>query len=166
MFYAIEHDPSIGPLYRHRGVTTPPEDYPRTLWAGVFAQFTVTRRNDDSPIGLVTGFALDTRNGHCRVAALTLPAYRRLGWPIEAVDLFFQYIFQTFRVRKIYLDVLAFNLDAFRSIVARGGAVEAHFRDHEYYDGRYYDLFTIAVRPDTWMSKQARGPSLKESIST
>ncbi len=166
LLYSAEQDPSVSVFFRHRGASVSPEEYPRTLWAGVFCQFAVVTRDDTSLVGLATAYNPDLRNGHCRIAAFTLPAARRLGWSLEGIDLFISYLLRVFPFRKLYLDVLEFNMKQFGSIVGHGAAVEATLTEHEFHDGRYWSLFTLAIARESWLSaRSARTGTLASYVS-
>ena len=76
--------------------------------------------------------------------------------PLEAFMLFLDYLFTVFGFRKLYGEVLEFNLTSFRSIIGKIAHEEGRLRDHEYFDGRYWDLVFLAIYREEWEAKRER----------
>lgn len=142
--------------YRHRGITPSPESFVHGLWAGVFAQFLVVMRIDNTPIGVVAGYGADYRNGFARVAAVCDPMYEKRGWPVEGWHLFLDYVFASMPLRKLYADVLEFNASLFSAGLLKDFEVEGRLTKHEYLDGQYWDLFVLGLTRDRWSSRAER----------
>jgi RimJ/RimL family protein N-acetyltransferase len=72
------------------------------------------------------------------------------GWGVEAGALFITYLFATWSFRKLYAESLAFTWGAVASGVERVFREEGCLRDHEFYQGRYWDLHIAAVYRTDW----------------
>lgn len=148
--YRLELGGDRAALYRHRGVTVSPEQYPATLWAGVLSQFVVESLRAPRFLGLVASYGADLRNGHARLAGILEPDARGLGWPVEGWALFISYLFVTFPLRKLYADVLDANLADVAPLLDRVGTREGRFVEHEFHGGRHMDLHTFAIFREEW----------------
>jgi hypothetical protein len=61
---------------------------------------------------------------------------------------------------KIYMEVET-SYEAFRGGLKSFFTEEGHLREHVFWDGRYVDVFVLAVYRETWA---ARGPRLVERL--
>jgi RimJ/RimL family protein N-acetyltransferase len=153
--YELEMGNERSVLYRHRGSSVAPEAYGSTLWTGVVSQFVVAPVDHPQDVlGLVACYSGDFRNGHARLAMVIDPARRELGWPLEASNLFIDYLFVTFPFRKLYGDVLEFGHVA-QTFGRRVTREEARLRAHEYHAGQYWDRVTYALYREEWFRSQA-----------
>ena len=65
--------------------------------------------------------------------------------------LFFDYLFTVFNIRKLYAEVLEFNFGQFASGAEHVFKVEGRLTDHDWYDGRYWDMLVLALYRDDFM---------------
>lgn len=105
------------------------------------------------PIGFVQAYNFNQADGWCFFAAYLAPAYRRARYGAEAFMPFVDYIFRNFNIRKIYMDVHEFNME-FLGVALQSGAFveEGRFREHTWYDGRFWDMVRVALYRDRWAS--------------
>lgn len=75
---------------------------------------------------------------------------------MEAGYLFAQYLFQTFRLRKLYLEVPSFNLPMLGGVVAAVGHLEGVLKEHGYYNGGFWDRYVIAIYKRDLVGKSLR----------
>lgn len=146
----LEYHPNHIVTYRQRGVTVSPEQHALSLWQGVLVQFMICDRRNGKPLGLVAAFNYDARNSHVHFAVVLVPEASRKGWPLEGVALFIDYLFQTFPLRKLYSEVLEFNVRQFGSALSVIFEEEGRLREHEYYDGRYWDRLILSISRKGW----------------
>ncbi|MDZ4826013.1 MAG: GNAT family protein [Actinomycetota bacterium] len=144
--YQLAVDERTAPHWRYRGAPPRPEDFVRELWQSVLVQFIVERRDGSERLGLVTAYDANTRDGHCHIAAIFRPDTRM--WPLEGVFLFVNYLFAEYDFRKLYGEVIEYNLPAFASTVGRWLDSEGVRREHEYHSGRYWDVHLLALWRD------------------
>ena len=123
-----------------------PETFGEVLWNGVLAQFVVVSVDTGQPVGLVSTYGADHRNGTCFVAVLVEEDHRLSGWAAEGFLLTLDYVFGNWPMRKIYADVLARNMDQFRSAASTIFVQEGLLRQHELVDGAYEDVHLLACR--------------------
>lgn len=148
--YDVALSPEIGFRWRNRGATPSPEAFVEGLWRGVLAQFMVERIQSDETIGNVFAYSADHMSGVASVAIMVLPKYTKQGWALEAAGLFVDYLFRVWNFRKLYADSPDYTAGAFSGGVGRFFREEGCLRDHEYYDGRYWDLHIFALYRDEW----------------
>jgi len=141
--FQLAVDERTAPHWRYRGAPPRPEAFVGELWDSVLTQFIVERKDRSERLGLVTAYNARARDGHCHVAALFRPDTR--VWPLEAVFLFVNYLFEEFGFRKLYGEVIDYNLDAFASSVGRWLEPEGVLRRHELHAGVYWDVHILAL---------------------
>jgi RimJ/RimL family protein N-acetyltransferase len=138
--------------FRFRGQTPSPEQFSTALWEGVAAQFLVESPIGD-PIGLTVIYGLDARNSHASFAVASDPQVQGTGVLIEAATLTIDYAFLTWHLRKLYLEVAAYNLSQFASGSGRFFEQQGLLRDHEFANGSWHDLYLFAIDRNRWMSR-------------
>jgi RimJ/RimL family protein N-acetyltransferase/aryl carrier-like protein len=146
--YALAVQPETGFRWRYRGSVPPFERFKAELWNQVLLQFVVRRIEDNSPVGHVVAYGDELSLRHTYVGAVFHPQCTGTGLAAQAVSLFIRYLFHTFPLDKIYMEVPGFNWPQVRSGQASLFRVEGVLRDHEYYAGRYWDKHICAVYPD------------------
>ncbi|CAO5226684.1 GNAT family N-acetyltransferase [Frankia sp. AgKG'84/4] len=146
--YELAVSPEVGFRWRYRGAVPDFEKFERDLWAGVLAQFVVESVETGQPVGNVICYNPDLGLGTAYVGAAMLPSHLGSGLAIEPVKTFMNYVFDVWPMRKLYLEVPAFNFTQFASAQSENFRVEGRLIDHDYYQGRHWDRVIIAVYPE------------------
>jgi RimJ/RimL family protein N-acetyltransferase len=155
--YALATHPDMTFRWRYRGAAVSYDSFLRDLWGNTLVHFVVERVDGGQRIGYVQAFDAAERHGWCHFAVMLDPMLERSGWAIECLALFFNYMFTTWAFRKLYAVVLETNYDELESGSGKWFTLEGRLNEHEYYDGRYWDLIFLAVRRADW---EASGPGL------
>ena len=151
MLRQLEMSSSLGSRWRLRGATPSPEDYPRSLWAGVLAQFLIADRLQRAMMGLVACYDANMVGGYAYFAGTKFNVADRSPMFIEGCVLMIGHIFESWPLRKLYFDVPSFNLPLLRSGIGRFLMEEGILREHVYLAGRYWDQHTLALYRTTWL---------------
>ena len=154
--YSLVCDEWTGPRWRYLGAVPPREQFQTEMSQGLLAQFVVVERATGQPVGHVQAYNPDINAGVASLAAAMAPAAHRTGIGIEAGYLFAQYLFQTFRLRKLYIEVPSFNLPLLRGAIAAVGRLEGVLKGHVYYDGRFWDRHVVAIYREDLADKSMR----------
>jgi RimJ/RimL family protein N-acetyltransferase len=154
--YRLLVGPGLGLRWRLRGVTPTPQDFPAYLGQGVLVQYIAEDRQSRQPVGLVTAYNADFVNGHAFVAMALDPGVQRCGWSMLSLLLFVDHVFGAFNFRKLYFEVPAFNLGQFGTAIGKALEEEGRLRDHEWFDGRYWDRVYLSLTRQRWMSLRGR----------
>jgi RimJ/RimL family protein N-acetyltransferase len=153
--YALATDQQVGRYWRFRGHTPSPETFVASIWAGVAAQFVVTKRADQTRIGLMQFDQFNAESGYGYLSAILHPDVLGAGWPIESLYLFVNYLFITRNLRKIYIEASGAALTNYQSAVGALLVEEGRLVDHDYVDGRFVDCHLLALYRQTWESNRA-----------
>jgi len=144
--YALAVHPETSYRWRYRGVPPPPDRFAADLWSQVLVQY-VVRTHSDEPVGQVVAYAADLAAGHAYVGAVFQPDHTGSGLAADVTATFVRYLFHTFPLRKLYLEVPGFNWPQVRSAAGRLFEIEGVLRDHDFYAGRYWDKYVCAIYP-------------------
>jgi len=150
--YLEEFTGELG-MFRHQGHTPPPETYAQSLWSGVLCQYIVAGVNDLVPIGIVTAYKADYRNGHVFLAGMSFPDARGTTASAEGFELFVEHLFGAFPFRKVYAEILEPNLEQFDSVVGNLFLEEGRLRGFLFMNGAYVDMITLTLNRDAWESR-------------
>ncbi len=146
--YNLSVAPDIGFRWRYRGSVPPYQKFEQERWHGMLAQFVVESIQTNQPAGHVICYNADLGLGHAYVGAAMAGQYLGSGIAVEPVQLFVNYLFDVWPLRKIYLELPEFNYQQFSSAASRALHIEGRLRDHDYYRGRRWDrLILAAYRP-------------------
>ncbi len=159
--YDLMTSPAAGGRVRFAGATPSPEKVASSLWDSVLAQFVVEGVTARRPLGLVSITSPNFRDGYAYLSAVGTPEAQGSGLIAQGVLLGFNYAFLTWPFRKIYMEVSETSYEAFRSGLRNFFTEEGHLREHAFWDGRYVDVFVLAVYRATWAD---RGPRLVKRL--
>jgi RimJ/RimL family protein N-acetyltransferase/aryl carrier-like protein len=143
--YELAISEEVGFRWRFRGAVPTQETFAAGLNQGVLAQFVVTIPATGEPVGLVVAYNADMSRGVAHLAAVFVPAYVLSGLGVGAVDLFVRHLFQVWNLRKLYMEMPEYNFELIASGAGERFDVEGRLRDHNYYDGRFWDEYVLAV---------------------
>jgi RimJ/RimL family protein N-acetyltransferase len=162
--FALSTDEATGFRWRFRGETPSPETFAHGIWHNVIAQFIVCSIATDEPVGHVLAFNANLRHRHAQIAMVVRPDRAGRSWALEGAELFIDYVFANWEFRKLYAEVVDFNLPQFSSITDLPMfEVEGRLREHEYYRGRYWDVLIIALRRERWQEYTEAGRARREA---
>jgi hypothetical protein len=148
--------------WRYRGATPSPERFVADLWSGVLAQFLIETPEPRKRAGLLVSYNADLANGTVYLGVLIDNAHHRKVWPMEGILLFVDYLFQNWTFRKIYAETTEFSAAHFSSGAKTLFEEEGRFRDHQYFQGRYWDYIYYALTRQRW---EAQGRKLLDRIA-
>src|SRR5262249_53583526 len=97
--FRLATDERTGPRWRYRGLPPRPEEFVRDLWQQVLVQFLVERVDSGEPLGLVVAYEATMRDRHCHIAMLFRADV--VVWPLEALVLFINFLFEEFAFNKL-----------------------------------------------------------------
>lgn len=111
--------------------------------------FLVVNKRQEQPIGFVQAYNLNLAEGWCFFLVYTAGKYRR-GHGVEASVGLLDYLFRNFALRKVYADVYEFNADSMKPLISAGFVEEGRFREHTWFNDRYWDVIRLAMYRSDW----------------
>jgi len=76
---------------------------------------------------------------------IILKKFRGKGYSVEAMKIFFNYIFDQINLRKVKLEVLKENAKAIKIYQDMGFNEEGLLKEHIYQDRKYKDLLVMSL---------------------
>ncbi|MFS0864811.1 GNAT family N-acetyltransferase [Fredinandcohnia sp. 179-A 10B2 NHS] len=106
----------------------------------------IALQENDQVIGDLAILDVDhqQRNGSFRIA-ITDERYMSKGYGTEALRLIIDYMFNTLNLRRIGINVYAYNSRAIKAYEKLGFVQEGILREELYYDGQYYDNILMGL---------------------
>ena len=160
--YVLSSLPEVSSRWRFRGSTPSPEVFRAALWSNCDVQLIVEAADGSGPLGLLQLVDRDDRSGYAGVNMILRPDFMRRGWPFEGIAIFVEYVFRCWALRKLYFHTVSFNATQFQSAIGTLLTEEGRLRDHEYHDGKYFDLLILALYRETW--QEARRTEIGEML--
>jgi len=144
--YELAIDEESGFRWRYGGGVPPFEVFEKNLWTGVQIQFVIGDRATRNPIGFVQLYNVDHIQRFGYLGAILARQVQGVGIGMEGIVLFLRYVFATWDIRKLYLEMPEFNAHQLHSTI-RLGIIEREgcFRRHSFYDGRWWDRHIYAL---------------------
>ncbi len=139
--------------WRYRLQLPPFELFVQQLHSDVLAQFVVLDRSNGERTGHVVAYSPDLRSGTTFVGCLVAPEKLGEGLGKAALDVFGDYLFQSWPFRKIYAEVPDFTFEHFEKAEHEFGTrpsgqwtYEGTLKEHLYVAGKYWDVHTVSRR--------------------
>jgi ribosomal-protein-alanine N-acetyltransferase len=99
----------------------------------------ICQPNDDELIGMVGFWRLQLQHQKGEIGYLLDPRFKGRGYASEAVQLVLKHVFITLGWNKVEADILPQNHASIRVVEKAGFKQELLLRDHEYWEGQFYD---------------------------
>lgn len=154
--YMQDLSPEFGPRWRFKGSTPGYEAWTQALWANVLVQFLVTDRLSGEVVGRVVAANPNLSNGHC---SFSVAKSRRSDMTLRILDgavLALEYLFRSFPIRKVYMQVMEYNLAQMERGLGLIAIEEGRLRQHEWLNGMYWDEVHYAIYRESWDRWSAR----------
>jgi hypothetical protein len=137
--------------WRFRGAVLSPEEWAQASSQGMLAQFMVVEKRQHHPIGLVYFYSPSFQDGFAWLAAARFGAGDPSPLVILGLGLAVNYAFTCWNFRKLYMEVPEYNYSQFASSAARWCETGGRLREHWYFDGKLWDVLTLALYRERWM---------------
>jgi hypothetical protein len=146
--YQLSTSTETGFRWRYRGTIPSSDSFEAGLTHGVLCHFVVASLETQNPIGYVVCYNREPSQGFAYIGMVFRENYIQSGIPMEAAGVFVSYVFWTYSLRKLYLEVPEFNFHQISSGAGRFFDVEGRLVGHDYYARRYWDQYILAIYPD------------------
>lgn len=167
LIYRLSNDARTSYRWSMRGRTVSRGEMAQAVAAGAHCQYVVARNSDYRAVGLVS---LTDYSSFDRRADLTVVGLRNQTQDsgaflevFEGTAAFLSYCFRTFGLRKITASIPGWNWQQFAGGVDQYFVVEGVLRDHDEYDGRFWDRRLISFFAPDWNDRVA--PSLRQAFA-
>jgi RimJ/RimL family protein N-acetyltransferase len=162
--HQIATDGRIGYRWRFQGIFPSLETFTNGLWNDVLAQCAVLATAGPEVIGHVVAYSPDLRNARAHFGIVMRADMTGTGIGMEATWLFLSYLFDTWPLHKVYVEVPEHVLGSYRSLTNYGFTEEAVLRAHSYHGGKYWDERILAVDRVTWTERVAAAKARRAAL--
>ncbi len=97
------------------------------------------------PAGIVFDYERNVEDGHTKIATILKQSAVGKGNGIVATALFCSWLFKTAPLRKVYMEVFAFNEEMLRIAEKLGLTEEMRRVEHRFWNGRYWDQYGFSI---------------------
>jgi len=139
-----------GRLFRFSGAGIHPRAREAAIHDGILVHLVGVGQNTRRRLGVVSLGSADHRNGTAYLSAIAHESVRGSGLMVETVLLALSYAFETWPLRKIYLETPEYNLRTFRSARGRFFETEGILKSHVFLDNQFWDVHILTMTRDSW----------------
>ncbi|MCK4524172.1 GNAT family N-acetyltransferase [candidate division WOR-3 bacterium] len=102
-------------------------------------------KSSDNPAGFIKLDEFSLPNGRAMITIALMPEFQNMGLGREATNLLIKYAFNTLGLRKLCLEVYAFNKNAVKMYKSLGFVIEGEYKNHSLKDGEYHTLIFMSL---------------------
>ncbi len=117
--------------------------YPKGVRENIY--FAIEENTSNKFVGYLSLQKINYINRNGNFGVILLKKFRGKGYSVEAMKLFFTYVFNQINLRKIKLEVLKENEKAIKIYQDLGFNEEGILKEHIYQDGKYKDLLLMSL---------------------
>lgn len=108
-------------------------------------QFMIERKFDGEPIGTIYSYDYKRVDGYAFITTFIADGFRKRGYGAEADALFLMYLFEKFKLFKIYMEMYEYNREAISAALRGGFIEEGKFKKQRLFNGARYDVIRYAL---------------------
>lgn len=149
--YDFLYDLALSPdvLWQWHGRSPGPESFAGTLYADTLVNFVIVDAAGHR-LGYVSAYSANMVHGTVSIQIFFHATARGLGWPLEAGALFLDHLFDSYPLRKVYINSPEYYFRRLKGILRFGFEVEGCLRQSVYGFGQYWDVYIAAVTRERW----------------
>lgn len=150
--------------WRRNGTMPSPAARIADTWAGVLAQRLVVERTQGVPLGYVTAYDANLRDGTAWLAVAATAESTQQGTSLLGLAIFISELFGEWPLRKLYAACADDALVRYRSVIRSGLFVEEGRLSNDLVrpDGRMVDVLWLALTRDRWA--ETWGPVVRRRL--
>lgn len=146
--WELVQDPLTAQRWRTMGASVSPVEFRESLWAGVLVQHLAVDQRSGERVAWLICYDANHRHQHASFAVVAFPAYRASRALRDAIHLFIDYLFSTWPLRQVLVEVPEFNMPfvspALRRFAKHVGSIPEYFFTMD----RWWSLETFTIRRD------------------
>jgi ribosomal-protein-alanine N-acetyltransferase len=105
----------------------------------------ITLKNEPKLIGLIGHYRIKPEHFRAEIGYMLLPEYHGKGIITEAIKETVKYGFEIMKLHSIEAVIDPENLASEKVLLKSGFIKEAHFKENEYYEGRFLDSVIYSI---------------------
>lgn len=113
----------------------------------------IINKENSRPIGFIYSYNYNTNNQTIYTAIYIIEKYRRGSIGATAGIIFYNYMFKTKPIRKIYCTVYEYNKESMNLLKTAGFKEEGILKQHRYINGNYYNMHIMSLKRENLYKK-------------
>jgi ribosomal-protein-alanine N-acetyltransferase len=105
----------------------------------------ITIKDEPKLIGIIGHYRIKPEDYRAEIGYMLLPEYQGKGYITEALKEVVKYGFKVMKLHSIEAIIDPENLASEKVLQKNGFIKEAHFKENEYYDGRFLDTVIYSI---------------------
>lgn len=120
-----------------------------------FHDFFIVELNNQQ-IGYVHNYDFSIKDGRCKIVVFIAAKYRTTGiGGVVAID-FMKYLFDSYPLRKVYLDIYDYNKQSLESNLRAGFKEEGQLKEYRFYNGKLFSVHVLSIDRNSFDIKLRR----------
>lgn len=141
-------DPLVSRHWRSQGGSISPNEFVATIWNGVLVQFVAVDQTTGDPVAWLICYDANLRNLRAYFAVVAFDRYRRSRHLFEAIYVFIDYLFETWPLRQLLIEVPEYNLPFVERPILRFGHRVGSIPEYTFMFDMWFGLDTFSIRRD------------------
>jgi [ribosomal protein S5]-alanine N-acetyltransferase len=105
----------------------------------------ITLKGNPKLIGIIGHYRIQPENHRCEIGYMILPQYNGQGIVTEAIKVVLEYGFEDLKMHSIEAVIDPDNVASERVLQKNGFVKEAHIKENEYYNGKFWDTVIYSI---------------------
>ena len=101
-------------------------------------------------VGLVSLINIDFKNSNAEIAVYIAPAFQKMGYASNSLNMMIKFAFIELRLYKIYANILDFNSPSIRTFEKLGFQREAILKNEYFSSNKYNDIIRLSIFSDQY----------------
>ncbi len=154
LLYRVELSEALGVRWRFRGSVPSPADYAESVWTNTLATFLIEKCSERTPVGVVAIYNANMTAQRASFSLAAFPGYEGTPAVMDGALLAINYAFAVWPFRKLYADVLGFNVDQLASVARHLFTEEARLSEWEFFNDQWWDLYYFSLTRERWLERR------------
>lgn len=146
--WALAQDPLVAQRWRTMGASVSPGEFQESLWAGVLVQHLAVDQQSGERVAWLICYDASHRHLHASFAVVAFPAYSGSRALRDAIHLFIDYLFATWPLRQLLVEVPEFNLPSVAAALRRFAEHVGSIPEYLFTMDRWWSLEIFTIRRD------------------
>ena len=105
----------------------------------------ILNKENNIPVGFIYSYDYNIVNQTVYIAICICKEKRKNIYGVLSGIIYFNYLFKTKPIRKVYCAIYSFNKECFEILSKIGFLKEGNLKKHRYYNGEYYDTYIMSL---------------------
>lgn len=119
-------------------------NYEENTHKNIQMQMIIKNKCNENIIGQICSYNYNKIDGYTYID-INMDDNGKKEFYIETCQMFFNYIFTCFPIRKLYFEGYKYELEKMRILKEIGFEIEGNLKQHNFFCGKYYDKYILSI---------------------